>query len=129
MKFAALLSVGLQVNKTSRSSISNAAVQSSYLHRKVSSREVLPSLQSSSLSAHLRDGMGCSFPPLYHPRVSIVSNVVKLLCIMTNQDPAKLSILLFCLTYIARHFYNEHRVHLFVVYSVSNKVEIFRWAI
>lgn len=125
MKFAALLSVGLQVNKTSRSSISNAAVQSSYLHRKVPSREVLPSLQSSSLSAHLRDGMGCSFPPLYHPRVSIVSNVVKLLCIMTNCKTFYLAIL----PYIARHFYNEHRVHLFVVYSVSNKVEIFRWAI
>lgn len=45
---------------------------------------------------------------------------------MTNQDPAELFILLIFLTLIARNFYNEHRVHLFVVYSASNEAEIFR---
>lgn len=45
---------------------------------------------------------------------------------MTNQDPAELFVLLIFLTLIARNFYNERSVHLFVVYSIYNEVENFR---
>lgn len=64
------------------------------------------------------------------PPVSILSNGTEIVAqtstSVTNQDPTELFILLIFLTFTARNFYNEHGVCLFVVYSDSNEVEIFR---
>lgn len=76
--------------------------------------------------------MRCSFLIFYFfpSRVSILSVGSKIItqtpASVTNQDPAELFVLLIFLTLIARNFYNEHSVHLFVVYSVYNEDENFR---
>lgn len=93
-----------------------------------------------SAASHRREGMRCSLPYIFFffpPPLRGFNFKYWQQKLLHKRQPLWLSralkisfiFLLIFLTVIATNFSNEHRMHLFVVYSAADQAEIFRWTV